>query len=155
MEGHACTDGLGLWSYGHDWMVPTSKSALISCDPASKVYGGLSPFVVGILQLSIFLPELSCFILWSFLGTSERSFLSLFTSKFVPILPHEYGGFASRKIPKPQNLHPKLKNQFVVWGPWFYPFNKIILIRVSILFPNLIFGDFVSWPQICYFCLAL
>ena len=34
------------------------------------------------------------------IATSERSFLSFFTSKFRAILPHKYRGFTSRKIPK-------------------------------------------------------
>ena len=47
----------------------------------------------------------------------ERSFLSFLGYKFIPILPREYGGFTSRKIPKPQNLHPKLKNNLTSEDP--------------------------------------
>ena len=48
---------------------------------------------------------------------SERSFLSFWGYEFVPILPHEYGGFTTRKIPKPQNLHPKFKNNLTAKDP--------------------------------------
>ena len=73
--------------------------------------------------------------------TSETSFLSFFTYESVPILPHEYGGFTSRKIPKSQNLHPKLLKNCRLRTP-IWPLNKKNN-RGLILFQNLIFGAFV------------
>ena len=74
-------------------------------------------------------------------SSSERSFLSFFTYKFVPISSHEYGGFTSRKIPKPQNLYPELKINLLSKDP-----NSALLLNkigVPILYPNLIFAAFI------------
>ena len=61
--------------------------------------------------------------------TSETSFLSFFTYESVPILPHEYGGFTSRKIPKPQNLLPRLKNDLLSEDPNSIPPPKKKLLH--------------------------
>ena len=82
MEGHARTNGLWLRSNGHDRMVPTCKSALICCDPASEVYTDLSSCIVGILQYSMFLLVLSCSILWSFIGRMKI----LLQSSVIPVI---------------------------------------------------------------------
>ena len=68
MEGQVRTDGLWLRSNHYHRVAPTCKSALVCCHPASKVYNLLSPFVVGILRLTMFLPVFSYPPgLWAFL----------------------------------------------------------------------------------------
>ena len=42
VKHQACMNGLGLWSCCNQGMIPTYKSALIFCQPASKVYNGPS-----------------------------------------------------------------------------------------------------------------
>ena len=63
-------------------------------------------------------------ILVTTVTTPERSFLRFLGSESVPILPHEYGGFTSRKIPKPQNLLPESKNNLSSEDPNLTPLKK-------------------------------
>ena len=95
-------------------------------------------------------------------STSERSFLRFLEYKFVPILPHEYGGFTSRKIPKSPNLHPRLKNNLTSVDPnlrrvkkWFelgYQFyfkisasGLVVKSNVAIVGPRVRFTAGACW----------
>ena len=112
--------------------------------------------IIVCMNICTYVEQSICMILYSARAqhlqrTSARSFLNFFTSKSGAILPHEYRGLTSRKIPKPQSLHPKLESNLLSNDPNFTPSKKLFLMGFQFYFKILCSVPSYCDPQLFIF----